>query len=154
LQPDKPLIWIDNSLSPLTASALKIVEYNIVVQADISEFRQLRNVLDDEHIIPWLERRGGVWVHKDNAARTAHARQILTAGIRTIWLEEPKGADFSSAGQLRLLAFALPKILGDWAKAEPEWNHYAIGPHGTERIKIRGMLLQPPESRNARKPGV
>lgn len=109
----------------------------------------MKSVLDDEHIIPWLEARGGIWVHKDNDSRTRHARQILAAGVHTIWLEEPEGADFSSAGQLRLVIYALPKILADWAGESPEWDHYAVGPLGKERIKVQGFVLQPSESTEA-----
>jgi hypothetical protein len=117
--PERPLIWIDNSLSPLVAKALQAVGYHAVVQTDIPEFRDLPRVLDDAHIIPWVGAHEGVWVHKDNDARTRHARQMITEDIRTIWVAEPRGADFSSAGQLRLISYALPAVLRDWRSQEP-----------------------------------
>ena len=102
---EPPHIWIDNSLSPLVARALKNVGYNIIVQDDIPEFKALQNVLDDEHIIPWQSARTGIWVHKDNDSRTRHAKQIISAGVRTIWVGAPSDFELGSKAQLRLLAF-------------------------------------------------
>lgn len=130
------------------AKALDAVGYNVVVQNDIDEFRGLSRVLDDEHIIPWLGRQKlGIWVHKDNEARTRHARQIQAERVRTIWLAEPGGADFSSAGQLRLMAYGLPRILREWSSPSASgWLHYEIRPRGSDRIIVTGFVLQPPEA--------
>ena len=90
LPPDEPVLWIDNSLTPVVAKALKNVGYKAVVQDDFPEFRSLTGVLDDVHIIPWCGENGGIWVHADDEARTEHAKQITTENIRTIWAYSPK----------------------------------------------------------------
>ncbi|MGH2632622.1 MAG: hypothetical protein ACRDG3_04360 [Tepidiformaceae bacterium] len=139
--PNSPLLWIDNSLSPLVANALKDVGYNAVVQADLPEFRRLTRVLDDEHIIPWCRDNDAIWIHADDNARTEHAKQIVTANVRTIWVYLPPGFKASSREQLRLLAFCLPDVLADMCCDDPAWRHYEIRPMG-RRIRLSGFILE------------
>ncbi len=138
--PDEPTLWIDNSLSPLAAKALREVGYNTVVQNDFPEFRDLAQVLDDEHIIPWCGAHDAIWVHADDNARTEHAKQLTTEHVRTIWLYFPPGFRASSKEQLRMLAYSVPDILEDLCADEPTWRHYEIRPNG-RRIRFAGFVL-------------
>lgn len=139
-RPDDPVLSIDNSLSPSVAAALKDVGYRCVVQDDVPEFRSLPSVKDELHIIPWCGEHEAVWVHRDDNARTEHAKHIATAGVRTIWVYAPPGFKFSMREQLRALAFALPEILEDFAGEEPNWGHYEVRVRSDRRITIRGFI--------------
>ncbi|MCC6958208.1 MAG: hypothetical protein IT301_00035 [Dehalococcoidia bacterium] len=139
LQPDEPILWIDHSLNPYMAKALKSVGYNAVVQEDLPEFQALSRVLDDEHIIPWCSEHNAIWVHADNSARTEHAKQIAAAKIRTVWVYTQPGVKLSMREQLRLLAFALPDILEDFARPDPPWQHYEIRLRGRQ-IRVSGFI--------------
>ncbi len=123
------MLWIDNSLSPLVAQALKIVGYNVVVQGDVEEFSSLPRVLDDQHIIPWLQRNDGIWVHADNSARREHRKQIAISQIRTLWIHRPDGK-MSNREQLRVLAYVLPDALEDFAAPKARHRHFQVSVHG------------------------
>ncbi len=145
-------LWIDNSLNPFTAKALKNVGYNAVVQDDFPEFRELTDgVKDDLHIIPWCESHDAIWVHADNNARTEHAKQLAAASIRTIWVYYPQNFQFTMREQLRALAYWLPKILADFGKDKPEWLHYEIRV-SADRVTCRGFVPQPAELTEAEPP--
>ena len=139
-RPDEPILWIDNSLSPIVAKALKDVGYNAVVQDDFPEFHVLPRVLDDEHIIPWCAEHDAIWVHADDNARTEHAKKIVAGNVRTIWVYLPPGFKASSREQLRLLAFSLPDILEDLCSDDPKWRHYEIRPKG-RAVRCSGFIL-------------
>lgn len=138
-RPDEPILWIDNSLNPYAAQALKAVGYNVVVQDDLPEFKSLPRVLDDAHIIPWCAANDAIWIHADNNARTEHAKQIAAANIRTIWVYAPPDVKLSMREQLRLLAYALPDILAEFATPDPPWQHYEVRLRGRS-IRISGFV--------------
>jgi hypothetical protein len=119
-----------------------MVGYDVRLQEDIEEFNQLVSVRDDEHIIPWIGARDGVWVHADDNARTEHRKQLVTENIRTIWLFRPKDG-MSAKEELRQLSYCLPEILDDFASNDPQFRHYEIRGSGRvyPRPKSHGFVL-------------
>jgi hypothetical protein len=119
-----------------------MVGYDIVLQEDVAEFNQLTSVRDDEHIIPWIGSRDGVWVHADDNARTEHRKQLVTENIRTIWLFRPNQG-MSAKEELRQLSYCLPEILDDFLAATLMFRHYEIRGAGRKypRPKSQGFVL-------------
>jgi hypothetical protein len=140
---DEPSFWIDNSLSPLVAQALKLVGYNIIVQKDISEFSDLDRVLDDKHIIPWLAANQAIWIHADNNSKREHRKQIAAGAVRTVWIHRA-GGKMSNRAQLRILAYSLPDLIVDFGDTKNKQQHYQLSVHGQEphtKITRKPMTL-------------
>ena len=104
--PDNPLFLLDESLTPATACALRIVGYNIF---DVETALGRKGVKDPE-IIEWCRANQAIWIHADDRARRRHKAQLLTSGIRTILIFRPRG-QMTGKEQLRILAFVLPKMI-------------------------------------------
>jgi hypothetical protein len=141
---DDPLLWIDNSLSPNVAEALRLGGYNIVTAADVPEFER-RATVSDEEIIDWLHHRDGVWINADDQARREHRKLIIARQIRTLWVYRP-GGKMSARDQLRILAYVLPDLL-DKYRQSPKHKHYradAIGNPPRTRIRLSPAPLDRP----------
>ena len=134
--PDNPLFLLDESLAPAVARALRLVGYNI---ADVETAFGHKGVKDPE-IIEWCRTNQAVWIHADDRARRQHKAQLLTSGIRTIWIFRPRGR-MTGKEQLRILAFVLPKMieaLGQGARH----RHYrasATNPTSTPSFRRHGL---------------
>ena len=120
-----PLLLLDESLSPNVAAALRLVGYNIVTVPDA--FAGKHGVLDPE-IIEWCKHNDAVWIYADDRARKQHKKLMLTARIRSLWINRPKGG-MSSRDQLRLLSYVLPDLLHRYEES-PRILHYRASAHG------------------------
>ena len=103
---DQPFFLLDESLTPVVAHALQLVGYRITTVE--SEFGY--KGIPDPDIINWCQRNDAVWIHADDRARRAHRALLQTSGIRTLRLHRP-GGRMTGKEQLRILSFALPKLL-------------------------------------------
>lgn len=133
--PREPLFLIDDSLSRDVARALRFVGYNFTSVFDAFDSRP--RVLDPE-IIDWAKDHDAVWVHADDKAKKKHRAQILSAGIRTLWIYRRQGK-MSSRDQLRILSYVLANLLEQYSKY-PSRLHYAASSHGLPhqpRIRLR-----------------
>ena len=129
---------LDESLSPNVAKALRLVGYNFTT---VSEAFKHSGVPDPE-IIKWTKASNAIWVHADDRAKKKHRAQILSAGIRTLWVYRPKWG-MSSKEQLRILSYVLPNLIEQYAQ-HPRRLHYEIAVHGEAnrtRIKLRSADL-------------
>ena len=104
--PTNPPLLLDESLAPVVAHALHLVGYNIF---DVETAFGCKGVKDPE-IIEWCRTNQAIWIHADDRARRQHRAQLLTSGIRTIWVFRPRGR-MTGKEQLRILAFILPKMI-------------------------------------------
>jgi len=137
----EPILWIDESLSPYVAKALRLVDYNTLTVKDVSEFEG-RIKVGDEEIIPWLGAKDAVWVHADDNAKREHKKLIVAKRIRTLWVYRPKGK-MSSRDQLLLLSHVLPDFL-ERLKAKPKQKHYKAHLHGQPqrpRITLKEIAI-------------
>ena len=137
----EPILWIDESLSPYVAKALRLVDYNTLTVKDVSEFEG-RIKVNDKEIIPWLGAKGAVWVHADDNAKREHGKLIVAARIRTLWVYRPKGK-MSSRDQLLILVHVLPDFL-ERLGSKPKQKHYQAYFHGQPprpRIKLREIAI-------------
>ena len=116
----EPHLLLDESLVPAVAEALSLVGYTI--SSTLTTFE--RQGVGDPEIIEWCRSNEAVWIHADDRARRQHGKLIQTAGIRTIWVYRTRGA-MSAREQLRVLSFALPKLMESW-RERPRDRHYRV----------------------------
>jgi hypothetical protein len=138
---DDASLWIDDSLSPNVAEALRLVGYKIVTASGVGDF-QGRSSVSDEEIIDWCHDNTAVWVHADDQARREHRKRIIAKGIRTLWVYRP-GGKMSTRDQLRILAYVLPDLLHRYRES-PKHKHYsadAIGHPPRTRVRLRPAPL-------------
>lgn len=132
-----PGFLLDESLAPRVAEALRLVGYDIEDVATVFDpdgARRSEGIKDPE-IIEWCRTTGRVWIHADDRARKEHAALLLRSGIRTLWIQR-SGGKMTGREQLRILAFALPKLL-DSFRESPNVRHYkgaATSPLATPRL--------------------
>lgn len=127
------LFLMDESLTPNVAKALRLVEYDAVT---IREAFQGRSRVLDPEIIEWCKNYGAVWIYADDRARKQHKKQMLAAGIRSLWIYRPKGG-MSSKEELRILAYVLPNLI-DMYEKQRRILHYRASAHGEpSRPRIR-----------------
>lgn len=129
-----PLFLVDESLDRNVAKALGLVKYNILAVCDA--FRGRPRVTDPE-IITWCRDNNAIWIHADDKARKEHKKEIVAAGIRSLWVYRPGGV-MSSKEQLRMLSYKLPDLIDQLNRA-PRALHYRVSAHGQEsrkRIKL------------------
>ena len=117
-EPHNPYFLLDESLAPIVAEALRLVGHNI---RSVEETFGQKGIGDPE-IIEWCRANDAIWIHADDSARREHQKQIQTSGIRTIWVRRRQGR-LSVQEQLRILAFAIPKMIEALEK-QPRVRHY------------------------------
>lgn len=115
-----PLFLLDESLAPVVAQALRMVGHNILGVAEAFEGKGVK----DPEIIEWCRTNGAIWIHADDRARREHQKQIQTSGVRTIWVYRP-GGRMTAQEQLRILAFAIPKMI-EAMETRPRVRHYEV----------------------------
>ncbi len=134
-----PRFLLDESLAHPVADALQLVGYDIqdvVTVLDPDRARGSDSIKDPE-IIAWCQENGGVWIHADDRARKEHGALMLRSRIRTLWVFRPHGR-MTAREQLRILAFALPKLL-DHYETHPRRRHYrasATNPLSTPSLRV------------------
>ncbi len=85
--------------------------------------------IKDPQIIAWCGESGAVWIHADDNARREHAREIVTAGISTVWI--PRGKyGLSIKDQLGRLAYRMQAI-EQWIGASNRPVHLVLRGSGT-----------------------
>ena len=115
---NNPLFLIDESLNWNVAKALRLVEYNVTT---VYEAFNNRSGVQDPEIIAWCNSNDAVWVHADDSARKEHKKDIVTSGIRFLWVYRPRGMMSSSQFM-----------------DHPRRLHYKVSAHGElPRKKIR-----------------
>lgn len=115
-----PLFLLDESLAPIVAEALALVGHNI---RNIDTAFGRKGIGDPE-IIEWCRTNRAIWIHADDRARREHGIALQTSGIRTIWVYRP-GGRMTAQEQLRILAFAIPKMI-EALDRQPRVRHYEV----------------------------
>ena len=138
-EPPEPRFLLDESLAPRVADALGFVGYDIqgVATAFDPDGTGRAEGIKDPEIIEWCRTNGRVWIHADDRARKEHAALLLRSGTRTLWVFRPHGR-MTAREQLRILAFALPKLL-DHYETHPRRRHYrasATNPLSTPSLRV------------------
>ncbi len=136
---DEPLFLLDESLDRNVAKALALVKYNVVAVSDAFEGR---SGVTDPEIIAWCRGNDAIWAHADDRARKEHKKEIIVAGIRSLWVYRPGGV-MSSKEQLRILSYKLPDLIDQLGK-HPRGLHYRVSAHGEanrKRIKLERISL-------------
>ena len=111
------MFLLDESLTANVARALALVEYEIRAAADI-----FGKGVKDPEIIEWCSQNDAVWIHVDDRAKKEHRDQILTSGIRTVWIRRKRGAMVAQE-QLRILSSVLPRLIHNYGE-RPRTRHY------------------------------
>ena len=96
----KTRFLLDESLDPAVSKALNLVGY---------QFAETPKGTKDPDIIEWCRENEVLWIHADDRARKQHRSQLLTSGIRTIWVFR-KGGRMTGMEQLRILSYVLPQF--------------------------------------------
>lgn len=138
-QTNEPLFLIDESLDQNVAKALGLVDYNVT---SVFETFPDRTGVKDLEIIEWCRDNNAVWVHADDKARKEHKKEMITAGIRSLWVYRPGGV-MSSREQLRILSYKLPDLISQFKKY-PKRRHYKLSAHGQaarKRIRLERVPL-------------
>lgn len=136
---NNPLFLIDESLDWNVAKALHLVEYNVTT---VYEAFNNRSGVQDPEIIAWCNSNDAVWVHADDSARKEHKKDIVTSGIRFLWVYRPRGV-MSSKDQLRILSYILPDLISQFID-HPRRLHYKVSAHGElprRRIRLETIVL-------------
>lgn len=134
-----PLFLIDESLDRNVAKALGLVGYNVTTVYDAFPGR---SGVKDSEILTWCGDKNAVWVHADDKVRKKHKKEMIAAGIRSLWVYRPGGV-MSSREQLRTLSYKLPDLI-DQFKNHPKRLHYKVSAHGETtrtRIKLERLVL-------------
>ena len=134
-----PLFLIDDSLDWNVAEALRLVSYNVT-----SVYKAFKGQpgIKDPVIIEWCKFNYATWVHADDRARKEHRKDILTAGIRFLWVYRPGGI-MTSKDQLRIISYVLPDIIDKFLN-NPKKLHYKVSAHGEaprKRIRLAPITL-------------
>ena len=131
-----PQFLLDESLVPNVAIALAMVGHSITdLRTALDPERTSRQILDPE-VIEWCRGRGSVWIHADDRARREHRTLLQASGIRTLWVYRP-GGRMTAREQLRILSFAIPKLLQNYEQ-HPRRRHYrasASSPISTRSLR-------------------
>ena len=123
---------LDESLIPVVARALALVEYQIETVRGVWK----RDGVKDPEIIAWCREHDAVWIHADDRAQKVHGIELQTSGIRTLWIHRPGGA-MTGREQLRILSFVLPKF-AEKLEEQPKVRHYkagAVNPTATPSLR-------------------
>ena len=120
--PTNPSFLLDESLVPAVAQALQLIGYNISSVMDV--FGRRDDGVKDPEIIEWCRTNQAIWIHADDRARREHRVQLQTSGIGTIWVHRP-GGRLTAREQLRILAFALPRMI-DTLTQGSRHRHYRV----------------------------
>ncbi len=134
--PTNPPFLLDESLAPAVARALRLVGYNI---ADVETAFGHKGVKDPE-IIEWRRTNQAIWIHADDRARRQRKAQLLTSGIRTIWVFRPRGR-MTGKEQLRILAFVLPKMIAALEQGARHRHYRASATNPTSTPSFRRVEI-------------
>jgi hypothetical protein len=133
LKTSNPLFLIDDSLDWNVADALHLVGYNVT---SVYKAFNGESAIKDPLIIQWCKTNFATWVHADDKARKEHKKDIITSGIRFLWVYRP-GGKMSSKEQLRILSYVLPDLIDKYLNNTKKL-HYRASAHGEEaRKRIR-----------------
>ncbi len=135
--PTNPPFLLDESLAPAVTRALQLVGYNIV---DVETAFGNKGVKDPE-IIEWCRANQVIWIHADDRARRQHKAQLLTSGIRTIWVYRT-GGRMTGREQLRILAFVLPKMIEAMEQGGRHRHYRASATNPTSTPSFRRYRLE------------
>jgi hypothetical protein len=139
-RPEDTLILLDDSLSPYVADALSLVGYNATSTRNVFDNRQ---GVTDREIIEWAGASSALWVYSDDKPKRESAKTILTEGVRTLWVYQPRGV-MSGREQLAIIAHLMPDLLDRLgvADAPAHFRMDALGGFPRPRYSLRAYELE------------